>query len=148
MKWSKIITFKWVYRPKNNWFITWLRTLKLFRIYKHVWHVSSSVNLLFTSCIIFRSALSFGYQTNMTLACLLRFFSMAEEDCVIYLPTVKHLFSGRYRHSSLVSLFLDILNLLYIFIVLITDPLHIKLVVKSIFRFEYVISVGNDVRSL
>ena len=39
---------------------------------------SSSVRTFTSSCIIFKSALSFGNQTNMTLACLLRFFVMAE----------------------------------------------------------------------
>ena len=37
---------------------------------------SSSVNTLFSSCIILRSALSFGYHTNMALACLLKFFGI------------------------------------------------------------------------
>ena len=35
---------------------------------------SSSVNTLFSSCIISGPALSFGYHTNMALACLLKIF--------------------------------------------------------------------------
>ena len=59
-----------------------------FLIYKHAcldffnWPLtttnSSSVNTLFSSCINLRSALSFGYQANIALACLLKFFGMAE----------------------------------------------------------------------
>ena len=59
-----------------------------FRIYKHTCfdvlkksltiNNSSSVNTFFSSCIILGSALSFGYYTNMALACLLKFFGIAE----------------------------------------------------------------------
>ena len=43
---------------------------------------SLSASILFSSCIILRSALSLGYQKNMALAWLLKFFGMAENDCV------------------------------------------------------------------
>ena len=43
---------------------------------------SSSVSTSFSSCIIIRSRLSFGYLTNMAFACHLKFFDIAEQDCV------------------------------------------------------------------
>ena len=43
---------------------------------------SSSVSTSFSSCIIFRSALSFRYHTEMALVCLLKFFGIAEYHCV------------------------------------------------------------------
>ena len=44
---------------------------------------SSSVSTSFSSCIALRSPRSFGYETNMAFACLLKFFSIAVEDWVI-----------------------------------------------------------------
>ena len=42
----------------------------------------SSVSTLFSSCMVLRSTLSLGYNTNMALACLHKFFGIAEYDCV------------------------------------------------------------------
>ena len=63
-----------------------------FRIYRHVYFDSlkrplattnsSSVSTSFSSCIALRSPRSFGYQTNIAFACLLKFFGMAVKDCV------------------------------------------------------------------
>ena len=42
---------------------------------------SSSVSTSFSSCIVLRSVLSFGYQTKMALTCLLKSFGMGEYVC-------------------------------------------------------------------
>ena len=74
----------------------WFSTLNprgcSFRMYKHACFDvlkkplaitnSSTVNTLFLSCNILRSAISFGCDANMALACLPKFFVMAEWDCV------------------------------------------------------------------
>ena len=52
------------------------------------------------------------------------------------LPIAIHLFLSRYRDSSLGSFSHDIPNLLCMFIVLITDALHIKLAVKRTFQWQ------------
>ena len=59
-----------------------------FRIYNHTWFDfykkflettnSSFVSTSFSSCVILRSPLSFGYHANMAFACLLKLLGMAE----------------------------------------------------------------------
>ena len=57
---------------KSMWsFISYIKACMLLAMIS-----SSSVRTLFSLCIILRSSRSFGYQTNMALACLLRFLGM------------------------------------------------------------------------
>ena len=82
---SLLIHVKW---SPHTWFSTLNPRACSFRKYEHACFDflkksltttnSSFVKTLFSSCIILRSALSFGYHTNMALACLFKFFGMAE----------------------------------------------------------------------
>ena len=82
---SRVISFS---SSSVIFYLTQNQRRNSFRIYKHACFDffkkflattnSSSVCTSFSSCIILRSPLSFGYHTKMVFVCLLKFFGIAQ----------------------------------------------------------------------